>query len=255
MRVQGLGFAFADRVLDERTGIPWNDTHWTTFGSTPPSQSAYSKAGGNYVLKFRVYTVALLFVLLLGGVNFANAQSGDVYFGVGSVTDKSSGQMINTFGGDTLYSTPRMGGAFGTFGAGYMLRPTVGVGFEYTFRFAQDGYAGLNYRPKFYDFNAIWMPISNTKPVAPEFQAGLGAASLSFYYPQLCNQFACSSSSYLVSSHHFQTHLSAGLRIYVKGAIFIRPQVDIRYVRNFYQFGSNWAPQYSVAIGYTFGRQ
>jgi len=25
-------------------------------------------------------------------------------------------------------------------------------------------------------------------------------------------------------------------------------------VRNFFQFGSNWAPAYSVAIGYTFGR-
>ena len=208
------------------------------------------------MFKFRVYTVLLLFVLLFGAVKFANAQSGDVYFGLGTATDKSSGQTIETFGDGILYPTPKMSGAFGTFGAGYMLRPTLGVGFEYSFRFAQGGYAGLNYRPKFYDFNAIWMPLSNSKKVAPEFQAGLGVASLSFYYPQQCiSGIACSSSTYLISSHHFQTHLSAGLRVYVTGSVFIRPQVDVHYVRNFYQFGSNWVPQYSVALGYTFGRR
>ncbi len=138
----------------------------------------------------------------------------------------------------------------------YMFKPTIGFGGEYSFRFAQAPYAGLNYRPKFYDFNAIWMPLGTSKQVAPEFQAGVGGASLSFYFPQQCiNGIACSSSTYLVSSSHFQTHLSAGLRLYVKGGIFIRPQFDIHYVNNFYQFSSNWVPEYGAVIGYTFGRQ
>ena len=51
------------------------------------------------------------------------------------------------------------------------------------------------------------------------------------------------------------SHLGAGVNIYVKGGIFVRPQVDVRYVRNFFQFGSNWVPAYSVAIGYAFGRR
>jgi len=29
----------------------------------------------------------------------------------------------------------------------------------------------------------------------------------------------------------------------------------VHYVKNFFQFGSNWAPAYSVAIGYAFGRR
>ena len=142
------------------------------------------------MFKFRVYTVLLLFVLLFGGVKFANAQSGDVYFGVGTATDKSSGQAIDTFGNGVNYTTPKMNGMFGTFGADYMLRPVLGIGFEYSLRFAQGSYAGLNYRPKFYDFNAIWMPISNSKKVAPEIQGGIGGASLSFYIPPTVYQRA-----------------------------------------------------------------
>jgi hypothetical protein len=205
-------------------------------------------------LKF-FHVLPLLFVMIFGGVKFANAQSGDVYFGMGTATDPSTAQTFNTFGTSSVFSTPKMTGLFGMFGAGYMLRPTFGVGGEYSFRFAQGSYAGLNYRPKFYDFNAIWMPLSNSKPVVPEFQAGIGGASLSFYLPQQCDQFACSSSTFLESSHHFQTHLSAGIRIYVKGGMFIRPQVDVHYVNNFFQFRSNWVPEYTVSFGYTFGRR
>ncbi len=71
----------------------------------------------------------------------------------------------------------------------------------------------------------------------------------------MINGIACSSSTYLVSSNHFQVHFSAGLRVYIKGGIFIRPQFDIHYVNNFYQFGSGWVPEYGAVIGYTFGRQ
>jgi hypothetical protein len=29
--------------------------------------------------------------------------------------------------------------------------------------------------------------------------------------------------------------------------------VDVHWVNNFFQFGSGWVPQYSVAVGYRFG--
>jgi hypothetical protein len=208
------------------------------------------------VFKFKIYQVLpVLFVLLFGGVQFAHAQGADVFFGLGSATDKSTGQLIDTFGDGNLYPAPALGGTFGTFGADFMFKPTLGVGGEYSFRFTQGPYAGLNYRPKLYDFNAIWMPLSISKKIAPEFQAGIGGATLSFYYPAQCDQFACSSSTYLESSTHFQAHLSAGLRIYVKGGIYIKPQIDGHYVHNLYQFGSDWVPEYTVSVGYTFGRQ
>ena len=208
--------------------------------------------------KLRIYSTVLFLILLFGSANLANAQSGDVYFNIGTATAKSSGQSIDTFGDGNLFTTPKMDGVFGGFGGSYMLKPMLGVGFEYFSKFTQADYAGLNYRPRFYDFNAIWMPIPNSHKVVPEFQAGVGAAHLSFYYnQQFCDVFAgCSTSnSFLESSNHFQTHLGAGVNIYVKGGIFVRPQFDVHYVRNFFQFGSNWSPAYSVALGYSFGRQ
>jgi hypothetical protein len=152
-----------------------------------------------------------------------------------------------------------LGGAFGKAGADFMFTPHFGVGGETDFRFGQSAYAGLNTRPVFYDFNGIWLPTAHKyKRVVPEFQLGMGAVNLKFYYPQSsCDQFAgCSSSNTFVeSSNHFQVHMSAGVRLYATSHLFIRPQVDARFVNNFFQYGSNWVPEYGAAVGWTFGER
>ena len=91
---------------------------------------------------------------------------------------------IDTFGDGYLYSTPRLTGAFGKAGADIMLTPQFGVGGETDFRFSQGNYAGLRYRPTFYDFNAIWMPKFHSTRFVPELEGGLGAVHLSFYENQ-----------------------------------------------------------------------
>ncbi len=202
-------------------------------------------------------TIPLIFALCFG-VSFAQAQSGlDVFAGVGTMTDKSNGQSIDTFGTGDLFTTPKLTGAFGKAGADFMLTPHFGIGGEADFRLSQGGYAGLNFRPTFYDFNLIWAPTGRSfKRIVPEIQAGLGAANLRFYEPQsFCDSFAgCSNSNTFVeSSNHFQTHLAAGIRFYATSHVFIRPQVDVRYINNFFQFNSNWVPEYSASIGWSFG--
>ncbi|MFL6451479.1 MAG: hypothetical protein ACJ746_27945 [Bryobacteraceae bacterium] len=57
------------------------------------------------------------------------------------------------------------------------------------------------------------------------------------------------------SSNHFQVHMAAGVRFYTTPHLFIRPQVDVRYVDNFFQFGSNWVPEYGASIGWRFGER
>lgn len=209
-------------------------------------------------MKFIRSAAPLLFALCFSH-QLAHAQSGvDVYFGVGTAQASSSGQLIDTFGTGNSLRSPSLGGAFGKAGADFMLTPHFGVGGEADFRFSQGNYSGLTYRPVFYDFNAIYTPITSLKRVVPEFQAGLGAVSLKFFYPQqYCDAFAgCSSSNtYLESSNHFQVHLAAGVRFYVTPHLFIRPQVDAHYVNNFFQFGSNWVPEYSASVGWSFGRR
>ena len=188
----------------------------------------------------------------------AHAQSGlDVFFGAGTMTAPSSGQSIDTFGTGTPFRTPGLGGAFGKVGADFMIKPRFGIGAETDFRFSQGSYAGLTYRPTFYDFNAIWLPTGQVeRRVVPELEGGLGGARLSFSFPtSSCNQFTgCSTSStFLDSSNHFQVHMAAGVRFYVTQHLFVRPQVDARYVNNFFQFGSNWVPEYGASVGWSFG--
>ncbi len=196
----------------------------------------------------------------------SNAQSGlDVYFGVGTMTNSSNGTSVDTFNTGNVgpantpgfYNTPKLTGAFGKAGADFMLTPHFGFGGEADFRFSQGDYAGLNYRPTFYDFYGIWQPFHRGR-VIPEFVGGLGAANLKYYYPSsYCDAFAgCSSSNtYLESSNHFQVRMGVGVAIYATQHVFIRPAVDAHYVNNFYQFGSNWVPEYSVALGYRFGER
>jgi outer membrane protein W len=208
-------------------------------------------------LKF-VHFAAPLVLALCFSNPLARAQANvDVFFGLGTAQASSSGQSIDTFGTGNYVNTPHLGGTFGKIGADLMLTPHFGVGGETDLRFSQSNYAGLNYRPVFYDFNAIYAPVKSFKRIVPQFQAGLGVVNLKFYYPQqqVCDPFAgCSSSNaYLESSNHFQVHVAAGLRFYASRHLFLQPQIDAHYVNNFFQFGSNWVPEYSASVGWSFG--
>ena len=185
----------------------------------------------------------------------ANAQSGfNAYFGLGTAHAGSTNQLIDLAGTGTPLPTPSMGGVFGTLGGGVMLNSHFGVGGEVMFRFAQGDYAGLGYRPVFYDFNGIWTPTSiGTKRVMPELQGGLGGVSLRFYGggAQYCDPYTGICSNYAGSSNHFQLHVGAGLRFYVKENIFVRPQFDYHWVRGLNEFSSDSVPSFSIVIGFS----
>jgi hypothetical protein len=199
-------------------------------------------------------------IFLMAYAPSARAQGISAFFGVGTAQAKSNGQLIDTFGpsdGDALFPTPALGGLFAKFGGDVMINSSIGVGAEYSARFSQAPYAGLNYEPSFYDFNAIWHPLRKSRRIVPEIQGGLGGVTLDFYEnQQFCDAFGgCSSSNqYVESSSHFQLHAAAGVRLYVTDSVFVRPQVDLHWVNNFFQFGTDWVPEYSMAIGVTFGR-
>jgi len=198
----------------------------------------------------------LLVVLFFPAIPPAHAQSNfSMYFGMGTARVKSNGQSYDFFGTGMPVSAPAMGGLFGIFGADYMFRKHIGFGAEYSVHFSQASYAGIDYRPAFFDFNAIYKPLSGDSRVVPEIQGGLGGENLKFYLAQQsCIGVSCTTfTQYLQSSNHFELHASGGLRIYVKGGVFIRPQVDIHWVNNNIEFGSDWVPEYTAAVGYTFG--
>jgi hypothetical protein len=201
----------------------------------------------------RIFQYAPLFLAVIGSVR---AQSLDVHLGVSGMNAKSTGLAVDTFGDGTLYKSPSLDGVFMNVGAGFMINQHFGFGGEFAFQPAKSDFAGLNYRPLFYDFNGIVNPAPGHKRVRPEIQGGIGGVNMRFYYPQSsCNVFAgCySNNTYLQSSNHFQVHGGAGLALFVTDHVYVEPKVDIHYVHNFFQFGTNWVPQYGVNIGYRFG--
>jgi outer membrane protein W len=209
-------------------------------------------------MRLTLYRIVTLLSISFFGVTFAHAQGVDAYFGVGTASVNSNNQAVDTFGDGVLYNTPAMSGAFGKAGADFFLNKWLGVGAETDFRFSQANYAGLKYRPTFYDFNAVVHVPLPSRRVVPELQAGLGGVNMKFYYPQsYCDAFAgCSTSNTFVeSSNHLQVHMSAGIRFYVTNHVFFRPQVDAHYVNNFFQFGSPWVTEYGASLGYSFGER
>ena len=218
------------------------------------------------MLKLTTRVVALLVLSILGSVKLASAQGVSAYFGVGSATDSattSSGcapkQIFDDVTGN-CETAPTMGGVFGVFGADFMIKPHFGINGEYSFRFAQSNYlpdAGLNARPAFYDFNAIFQPTSGDKKIVPVIEGGVGGARLALYFnQQSCVTSVCTNSSQAVATaNHFALHGAVGVKLYVKSDIFIKPQFDARWVHNLsQQYGRDFVPEYTISIGYTFGR-
>jgi hypothetical protein len=218
------------------------------------------------LLKFTIRTIAVFVLLMLAGVNQAKAQGVSAYFGLGSANDgagTSAGcASKQVFDEVTLACEPgpTIGGAFGVIGADFMILPHLGVNAEYAFRFAQASYlpaAGLNARPSFYDFNAVYQPTTGERRIVPVVEGGIGGSRLSLYFNQsACITQVCTNSSQVVAtSNHFQLHAAVGVKLYVKSDIFIKPQFDLHWVHNLdQQYNSNFVPQYTIAVGYTFGR-
>lgn len=185
------------------------------------------------------------------------AQSVNAYFGVGTAMDSSSNTQIDTFGTGNPFTTPELTGTFLDVGGSVMFTKHYGAAADVNWRASQGNYAGLQYRPLFYNFDGVWTPIS-TKRFEPEVHLGLGGMRIGYSFNQTeCDPFGgCNTSNQTVeTSSHFQVHGALAVRIYLTDHVFVRPAVDAHYVNNFFQFGSNWVPEYSVGLGYSFGRE
>jgi hypothetical protein len=200
-------------------------------------------------------TVFPVFMGLVAGMPLVHAQSISAYYSVGTATDSSSNTQIDTFGTGIPFTTPKLAGLTSDIGGLFMFSKHLGASADLSWRDSSAAYAGLNYRPFFYNFDAVYEPIK-TKRVVPELRAGLGGVNLSYTYSSTaCDPLVgCSSSTQPVeSSHHFQVDMQAAARVYFTNHLFLRPAVEAHYVNNFFQFGSNWVPSASIGIGYTFG--
>jgi hypothetical protein len=199
-----------------------------------------------------LHAVGVLWIAVVACVPVARAQEVAAYLGLGGANDSSNGLKVDTFGDGRLHDAPGLNGVFAELGASVFINQHAGVGAELSWKPSQSDYAGLQYRASFYSFDGIFRPEwKRTKRFESEFRAGIGGARLRYSFD---TQDSCDRVPGCPDSTHFQVHLAAAGRIYLKDHVFVRPAVDVHYVNHFSEFGSNWVPQYSVGIGYGFGR-
>ncbi|HXP15801.1 MAG TPA: hypothetical protein VN868_01785 [Terriglobales bacterium] len=174
-----------------------------------------------------------------------HAQAFDVAFGVGTLIAPAAS---NASGSHAPVS--ETGGAYPVMSADLLLKGRLGVSGELAWRASRNLYAGFQpYRPLLYDFNGIYAPKLG-KHAAAELMAGIGWESLRFYQPfTTCSFIACTD---FVSSNHFMGHFGGGLRYYVHGNFFIRPEAHLYLVRNNNEFSSPMATRVGMSLGYTF---
>jgi hypothetical protein len=168
-------------------------------------------------------TFACLVVASLS--NFAQAQKIDIAFGVSTTIAPSAT--------DTAPSLT--GGAFPGVSGDVLFWHNLGVGAEVFWKASQSqnylGIEGINYRPVTYNFNAVY---------SPKLASHVGEGS------------QCGGTSPVGSSNHFDVDLGGGLKLYLKGGFFVRPEARYYWVNNNTDYAGDHFGRVGASIGYTF---
>lgn len=197
-------------------------------------------------MKKAIFLAGFVVATLLGT---ANAQQIDAAFGFNAVHATSAANASSSYSPQSIG-----GGLTPSFSADFLLTHHFGAGAEFSWRGSKSDYQAstfnIPYRPFFYDFNAVWAP-PVTKYITPELMAGIGAENIRFYVAPSCG-INCQNYS---TSNHFLGHFGGGVRLYVRGNFFVRPEAHWYLIRNNHDFSSPYATRFGASVGYTFGKR
>lgn len=148
------------------------------------------------------------------------------------------------------------GGAFLGFSADLIPWHHLGVEGEVYWRAHSNLYnfntplGGQPFRPIFWNINAIYSR-DIAHHIAFDALAGIGEESVRYYTPYgNCDYFTCTDYN---SVGHFDADFGGGVKLYVKGGFFVRPEVRVYLVHNNAEFSSGHVQRYGVSIGYSTG--
>jgi hypothetical protein len=177
----------------------------------------------------------------------AQAQQGDASFGFGTIM--SNGSNACSF---TSCLVAEKGGLYPNINADVIFHRRVGFDFEAAWKASQGAYGGPGgqpFRPIILDFNAMYQPKLGKK-AGLELLAGIGWQSTRFYLPFCTNAFTCNN---FTSTHHFLVDVGGGIRYYVWGHFFVRPEIRFYKINNNVEFSSGNIFRAGASIGYTIG--
>ncbi len=178
--------------------------------------------------------------------NLAQAQRLDLGFGFSNIIAPSA-VPSSTLG----INTPSLsGGFYPGFNGNVIFYHNLGVGAEVFWRGASVDYAGqgFDFRPLFWNINAVYSPKLADR-VYLELVGGIGALSTRFYTGTTCGFYTCSNYQ---SISHFDGDFGGGIKFYVHGGLFVRPEARIYLINNNQEFSSGHAARAGVTLGYSF---
>lgn len=184
---------------------------------------------------------------------FAQAQQADAMFGFGTVVSPGAAAC-----GDPAFVNfvcPERGGLYTNIGADVILHKSIGFGFDASWRSGQGlfgGPGGQPYRPILFDFNGVFQP-KLSKKVGLDLMGGIGWQTTRFYGYQPTSNCVNFGSCY-TSNNHFLVDIGGGLRYYVLGHVFLRPEARFYHILNNSDvFSSGNVIRIGASIGYTIG--
>ena len=187
----------------------------------------------------------LVGICLLAGL--AQAQQADASIGFGTLLSQGSNSCSLT-----SCLVAEKGGFYPSLNVDVIFHRRIGFDFETAWKASQGAYGGSGgqpYRPILLDFNAMVQP-KLSKKVGAELLGGIGWQSTRFYLPFCTNGFTCNN---FTSTHHFLVDVGAGLRYYVWGHVFFRPEIRYYHINNNVEFSSDNVFRVGASIGYTIG--
>jgi Sec-independent protein translocase protein TatA len=198
----------------------------------------------------RALLLAFVGIALTVPSNLAQAQRIDAAVGVGTILAPGASSASSS-----EYPVSLSGGLYPGLSGDLIFWRNLGIGAEIYWRASQGvnygGSVGVNFRPFFYNFNAVYSPkLANHTYL--ELVGGLGGLDTRFYE---CPDYDCNLglSSGVNSFAHFDVDFGGGVKFYAKRGIFIRPEARFYFIRNDTNFSSNHAGRVGISIGYTFG--
>jgi hypothetical protein len=195
-------------------------------------------------LAFLAAVFSLLFIASL-----ASAQQADAYFGFGTITSPGAASC------NQVFLCPEKGGLYPNVGGDVIFHRRMGFGVDVAWKGGQGAYGatgGQPFRPILVDFNGVFQP-RLSKKVGLDLSGGVGFQSTRFYGyngSTSCIYFgAC-----YTSSNHFLVDVGGGIRYYVWGHVFVRPEAHYYWIdNNTNDFSSNNIVRVGASIGYTIG--
>lgn len=197
-------------------------------------------------MKKLILVVTAGVVLMLASA--AVAQQMDFAFGISTIQSPAYN--------NTNVSYPPVsltGGIYPAISGDFLLRKHLGIMGEISWKASQGLYNGYQpYRPIFWDFGGVYVR-NVAKRAAVEVTAGIGAESTRFYTNYYnCNYLGCTP---YATSNHFMGQFGGGVKLYVKGGLFVRPEARFYLVNNNVEYSSSRVLRYGASIGYTFGER